>query len=99
MSLDISVGSHWQNITHNLHGMANEAGFGDVLWGDTPVANAEQLADAIEVGLDSMRTDPARFRKLDAPNGWGTYEQFVPWLERLVEACRRDPNAEVSVSR
>ncbi len=99
MSLDIEVGSHWQNITHNLYPMASRAGFGRALWGDEPVRDASELADLIEVGLDEMRARPAVFRALDSPNGWGTYDQFVPWLERLVEACRREPTARVSVSR
>lgn len=99
MSLDISVGPHWQNITHNLYPMAKAAGFGHLLWGDVPVKNAAALADAVEVGLDRMRTDPAKFKAMDAPNGWGTYEQFVPWLEQLAEACRRHPDAEVECSR
>ena len=105
MSLDLTltvvrpVEVHHQNITHNLSPMAEAAGFGRLLWGDERPRNAAHLADAIEVGLDAMRADPERFKALDAKNGWGTYKDFVPWLERLVQACRDNPEARVEVSR
>lgn len=105
MSLDLTltvvrpVEVHHQNITHNLFQMADAAGFGKLLWGDEKPRNAAHLADAIEVGLDAMRADPERFKAYDAENGWGTYKDFVPWLERLVEACRANPDAQVEVSR
>lgn len=46
-----------------------------------------------------MKAEPERFQALNSPNGWGTYKQFVPWLERLLAACERDPDVAVDVSR
>jgi hypothetical protein len=46
-----------------------------------------------------MKADPARFDKYNASNGWGTYKQFLPWLEEYLAACERMPDAAVSVSR
>jgi hypothetical protein len=89
------------SITHNLTGMAGEAGIYKHLWRpeELGVKHAWELIVPLERALLLMREEPERFRKHDAPNGWGTYDAFVPWLERLLDACRADPEAEISVSR
>lgn len=35
----------------------------------------------------------------DSQNGWGTYDQFLPWLEQLLNACRENSDARIEVSR
>lgn len=89
------------NITHNLGGMADVAGIYKCLWRpeEIGISKAGGLIPLLEEGLRVMRSDPCRFRRLSAPNGWGTYEQFVPWLERYIAACREYPEAMVRVSR
>ena len=88
------------NITHNLGRMAEEAGIYDHLWhpARVGVTKAEQLIDPLQKALTAMYADPARFKAFDAGNGWGTYEQFLPWLQRLQTACMEHPDAEVGVS-
>lgn len=92
---------HSQNITHNLNDMARAAGFYDALWrpDENGIVTAKQLADAIEPGLADMKSNPAKYKVHDSINGWGTYEGFIPWLNQLVDACRRNPDALVKVSR
>lgn len=92
---------HWQNITHNLNRMAVKAGFYDALWrGDeSDIKNPKQLAEAIIPGLQHMIDNPAAYIPFNAENGWGTYDQFVPWLKELVEACKEFPDAEIHWSR
>jgi hypothetical protein len=89
------------NITHNLNRMAAAAGIYEHLW--TPdeigVTRANQLIEPLRAGLALMRSDPARFKTFDASNGWGTYEQFIPWIQSYLDACERYPDAEVSASR
>lgn len=38
------------------------------------------------------------FRAMSAPNGWGTYEQVVPFLAALAADCLIHPEALVEVS-
>jgi hypothetical protein len=64
-----------------------------------PTVRAHDLIEPLEQGLGLLRSDPDRFRAFDAFNGWGTYDQFVPWVQRYLEACREWPDAEVNVSR
>lgn len=89
------------NITHNLGGMAKEAGIYKHLWRpeEIGIKKAKELIQPLEAALVQMKADPERFEKHNAPNGWGLYEHFVPWIERYLEACRNYPEANVSVSR
>lgn len=107
MSLDVyfekmvKTAVHEQNITHNLNQMADEAGIYGVLWRpeENGITQAGQLINPLEKAISAMKADPPRFEKFNASNGWGTYADFLPWLERLLAAAKENPDAEVSVSR
>jgi hypothetical protein len=89
------------NITHNLGKMAKEAGIYYYLWrpDEIEVTKAEQLIEPLKIGLLLMRKYPERFKEFDDAAGWGTYDQFVPWIEQYLKACKENPDAEISVSR
>lgn len=89
------------NITHNLSNMAEEAGIYMQVWrpDECGIDRAEQLIPVLERGIALMESDPGRFEKHNAPNGWGVYDDFLPWLKRYLEACKESPTAKVSVSR
>lgn len=107
MSLDVFLSAtrpctvFSSNITHNLNRMAQEAGIYQHLWRpeELGITKAAQLIEPLRTGLTLLRCDPARFRQFDAPNGWGTYEHFVPFVEEYLAACEQNPDADVSVSR
>lgn len=107
MSLDVYLEAvrktevYSANITHNLNEMADEAGIYYCLWRpeEIGITKAEQLIEPLKNGLKLMKDDPERFKKFDADNGWGTYEQFIPWIENYLKACEENPDAEVSVWR
>ena len=85
------------NITHNLIGMADEAGIYESLW--NPKAEiAAELIIHLENGLKKLKNDPAKFSEYNASNGWGVYEDFVPFVENYLNACKAHPEANVSVS-
>ena len=89
------------NITHNLGEMAAVAGIYGVLWrpDETGIQNAGQMIIHLERAIDEMEANPKKFKKYNARNGWGLYENFVPWLKTLLNACRMHPEASVRVSR
>lgn len=89
------------NITHNLGKMATEAGIYKHLWRpeEIGVTKAAQLIGPLTAGVALMRSDPERFKAFDAPNGWGTYEHFLPWVDEYLAACVENPDADVNVSR
>ncbi len=89
------------NITHNLNDMADAASIYGVVWypEEHGITLAEQLIEPLRKAIADMKARPAYFRRFNATNGWGTYENFVTWLERYLAACEKMPKATVSVSR
>jgi len=89
------------NITHNLNVMAEEAGIYKHLWRpeENGITKAKQLIKPLRAAVAAMKSDPPRFEKHNAANGWGTYKVFLPWIEEYLAACERNPHAYVSVSR
>jgi hypothetical protein len=91
---------YWANITHNLNKMAEAAGIYEVLWRpeEIGITQAGQLIEPLSVGLKKLKADPMYYSQFNAVNGWGTYD-FVPFVEKYLEACRANPDAKVSVWR
>lgn len=89
------------NITHNLNKMAERAGIYKEVWRpeEVNITKAYQLIKTLEFGIKRMEERPDFYKELSAGNGWGTYEDFLPWLERYLSACRNYPNSEIEVSR
>ena len=89
------------NITHNLNKMADAAGIYQHLWRpeELGIKQAKELIEPLTAGLARMQADRVYFEQFNAPNGWGLYEHFVPWVNRYLEACKDYPEAFVSVSR
>ena len=107
MSLDVTLTAvrptqvFEANITHNLNKMAQEAGIYQHLWhpDELGITKAVQLIEPLRAGLALMRSDPERFKKLNPENWWGDYDIFINWIERYLNACVANPDAEVSVDR
>jgi hypothetical protein len=60
---------------------------------------AGMLIDPLEEGLEKLKSNPDYFKKFDSPNGWGVYEHFVPFVEKVLDACKKHPKATVFTSR
>jgi len=60
---------------------------------------AKDIIHLLEKGLADLKARPKYFKKFDASNGWGTYEHFVPWVSKYLEACKENPNAIIETSR
>lgn len=88
------------NITHNLGEMADKAGIYDCLWrpDENGITRAKQLIKPLRKGIAMMKKKPDYFRQFNASNGWGTYDVFVPWLEKLLKNCEQYPKAKIRVS-
>lgn len=89
------------NITHNLGTMASKAGIYKQLWRPEEIGakKAGDIIEAVEAGLNLMKENPERFEDLNTSNGWGTYEQFIPWIEKYLQALKEHPEAIIEVSR
>lgn len=89
------------NITHNLVKMASESGIYEALWHPEEI-NATKAGDIISIlerGLKDMKNRTDYYKQFDSENGWGTYEQFIPFIEEVLEACKKYPDAGIFVWR
>ena len=89
------------NITHNLNDMAAAAGIYNAVWrpDEHGYRRAKDIIKIMSKGLADLKARPGYFRQFDADNGWGVYDNFVPWIQEYLEACERHPEAGISVSR
>lgn len=89
------------NITHNLNTMAEEAGVYQHLWRpeEIGISKAGDLIVPLTEAVKKMEENPVRFRKHNAPNGWGTYEGLLKFIKNYLAACIEHPDAEIGVSR
>ena len=89
------------NITHNLGQMASEAGIYQHLWRpeELGITKASELIEPLKNGLSDLKARPDHFKKFDSDNGWGAYEDFLPFVESYLNACIENPDARVSASR
>lgn len=112
MSLDVYLKSkcgtcnkgdelYWANITHNLSAMAYEAGVYQHLWRpeELNLTTAKQLIEPLKLAITLMKSDPDRFKKHNAKNGWGDYTSFLSFVEKYLQACTANPEANIEVSR
>lgn len=79
------------NYTHNTSDMIYavldqgdhvEAWYNELLAGKTGPEGAMHLRRI----LDGLEAEPARFRAMNPPNGWGNYDQLVGVLREMVDA-------------
>lgn len=107
MSLDVYLMDqdgnelYWANITHNLNKIADAAGMYEVLWrpDEHGFERAGQIAPKLKDGLIKLTLAPSEFKQYEPSNGWGKWENFVPWVARYLEACQANPDAFIRVSR
>ena len=107
MSLDVYLTAvrptevYSANITHNLNSMADAAGIYQACWRPEEIGAkyASDIIPLLEKGLEDLKARPEYFKQFNSPNGWGVYENFVPWVEKYLAACKENPDAEIQVSR
>lgn len=86
-----------KNITHNLGNMARACGVHHALWQSTG-NNAGSIITTLERGLKTLKDDSDTFEKYDSANGWGLYENFIPFIEACLEACKTHPKSIINAS-
>lgn len=89
------------NITHNLNIMAMECGLYQPLWRpeEVQLRHARDLIPYLELGIQKLVQYPSHYSTFEALNEWGTYDNFLPWCCRYLEACRKYPNSRITISR
>lgn len=80
------------NIPENDHNAESE-------FEEASTTIAKDIIPIIEKGLKKLKKSPTKFEKFNSSNGWGLYKNFVPFVEKYLEACKEYPDAIVVVSR
>jgi hypothetical protein len=62
-------------------------------------SEAHEIIPIIEKGLADLKARPEYFETFNSPNGWGMYEDFVPFVEKYLEACKEYPDSVIEVLR
>jgi hypothetical protein len=65
---------------------------------NNPVKAYEIIA-IIEKGLEDLKSRPEYFKQFNSPNGWGMYDNFVPFVEEYLKACKEYPESYVHADR
>jgi hypothetical protein len=89
------------NITHNLGKMAAGCGVYYACWRPDEInaKKAAHILPMLQEGIKLLKEHRKFYESFNSPNGWGTYKNFLPWLEKYAEACAEYPDARIVVSR
>lgn len=85
-----------RNHTSNTARMWREAGCDLAEFDGKP---ATELAASLGSAISVMQAEPARFREMDPPNGWGDYVSCLEFLRAILDACGEHPLTTVRISR
>lgn len=90
-----TVGEDW-NFTSNCGPMWRAAGADLAEFEGRKAAECIPILDA---AIKDLQANPDKYRVMDPPNGWGSYDDLVPRLEVLAQQFRYHPKATVRVWR
>ena len=60
---------------------------------------AKDIIPYLEKGLKDLKERPDHYAQFNSDNGWGLYEDFVPFVEEYLEACKAHPESIIKTSR
>ena len=86
------------NITHNLVPMWKEAGIYAALYNSDGLDARDVFPELVD-GLTDMILYPDKYKALNSPNGWGTYENAVRWLAELVKGFEEHSSSRIMISK
>jgi hypothetical protein len=80
--------------------MAEAVGLSDILWNPDKIGItlASQMITPLEIGIKKLEANPDKYKALNPPNGWGSYEDFVPFCKVVLEICREYPDAVIDAA-
>jgi hypothetical protein len=83
------------NMTSNVAPMWRHAGC-DLA--EAHGRTAGEMLPTLTAAIEKMRAEPAVYRAMNPPNGWGSYENCLAFLERLRADWAAHPKATIAVS-
>jgi len=89
------------NITHNLTGMADEAGLYECIWRPegSLYKTAYDILPRLLDGIEYMENNREKLELLNPKNGWGSYYILLNSAKAYAEACAKYPKASIHAWR
>jgi hypothetical protein len=100
VSLYISTGAdkeaqvYESNHTSNCSGMWEDAGVDLRTMKGT---SAKDQLPILKQAVETLRANPEKYRAMNPPNGWGSYESALRFIENLANACEENPACTIYV--
>jgi hypothetical protein len=85
-----------RNMTSNVAPMWREAG------ADLAEMDGKPAVDcwpALANACDNMVDNPEKYKAMNPPNGWGSYDTCLDFLRSIRDACQEHPACTVRISR
>lgn len=60
---------------------------------------ANEIIPVLEKGLADLKARPKHYEKFNSSNGWGMYDNFVPFVENYLNALKQYPDADIDIWR
>jgi len=76
-----NVSKMWFEVFPNADGMVDIDGL-----------TGKESLKKLETFKAAMINDPNKFKKMNPPNGWGSYTTFLSAIEKLIEAAKEHPD-------
>ena len=86
-------------ILHNEYKDFGEDYQAEYTFEDSVRITAKMITPILQKGYDDLVKKPKYFQKFNSKNGWGTYEHFLPFVKKYLDACYEYPNSIVITSR
>ena len=62
-------------------------------------SRAHEIISVLEKGLADLKARPKHYEKFNSSNGWGMYDNFVPFVENYLNALKQYPDADIDIWR
>ena len=80
------------NMTYNLWPMWAEIFPGAEQMCDIDDMSGDEAEPYLKIALRRLNKNSEKFKAFNPANGWGTYEDFVKYIENLIKLCKEYPD-------
>lgn len=109
MSLEITLEQNGEevftaNITHNCTAMAKKMNIYQALWNPSDESIVSELENAWDLqyflhkGLQFAKHNTLAVKELENAE-WGTYANFINFVQEVFDACMKYPKAKVFIDK
>ena len=84
------------NYTYNCCGMFTDASAGTAI-SDLDGEECWKIEPMLASAVENLQKNPNKYRAMNPENGWGDYDSFLLYVEKLLRECRQNPKCKIVV--